>query len=232
MSAEARAENVARHISAKVDEMMVRRRMLVELAAEHHPASVRHLFYQAVVAGVPGITKNDSGYNKVQRALVELRMSGEIPFGYIVDNTRWQTRPDSYDDVGDCLLEVARLYRKNLWTRAEQQVEVWAESDSIAGVITAITWKWNVPLMVTRGYSSVTFARSAVDDWNLDGRAMTVYYIGDHDPAGLAIEAKLREYIELWAHVDVSWERVGVTWDQVELFDLPGTTPKKQYGYP
>jgi len=228
----AATKNVARHISTKVEEMTVRRRLLVDLAAEHHPASVRHLFYLAVVASVPGITKNDSGYNKVQRALVDLRMSGEIPFSHIVDNTRWQRRPDSYEGVFDCLLETARLYRKNLWNTANRQVEVWAESDSIAGVITDVTWKWNVPLMVTKGYSSITFARNAVDAWNADGRDVTVYYIGDHDPAGLAIEAKLREYIEGWSAVRVDWERVGVSWEQVEQFDLPGTTPKKEYGYP
>lgn len=28
------------------------------------------------------------------------------------------------------------------------------------------------------------------------------------------------------------WQRIGVTWDQVETYDLPGTKPKKEYGYP
>ena len=35
-----------------------------------------------------------------------------------------------------------------------------------------------------------------------------------------------------WATVPITFERLGVTWDQVEVLDLPGTSPKKTYGYP
>lgn len=218
--------------SKKQAEMAERRRLLRQLAEEHAPASVRHLFYLAVVNEVPGITKNDSGYNKVQRMLVDMRLAGEVPFDWIVDNTRWQRRPKSYDDVADCLSETARLYRRNLWAQTNESIEVWAESDSIAGVLAEITYRWNVPLMVTRGYSSITFARNAVEAWNADGRDVVVYYIGDHDPNGLLIESKLRSYIADWADVKVSWQRIGVTWMQVEMFDLPGTKPKREYGFP
>ena len=227
--------NEARHISGRVTpkaaEMAERRRLLYDILAEHHPASVRHLFYLAVVRKVPGITKNDAGYNKVQRMSVEMRHAGEIPFDWISDNTRWQRRPRSFDNVEDCLNDTARFYRRNLWATADEQVEVWCESDSIAGVITDVTYEWNVPLMVTKGYSSLTFARSAAGAWAQDGRPVTVYYVGDHDPAGLGIETKLLDYFDQWGAA-VSWQRVGVTWEQVERYDLPGTEPKKSYGYP
>ncbi len=212
--------------------MAERRRRLYELAAEHQPASVRHIFYLAVVAAVVGITKNDSGYNKVQRMLVEMRMAGDLPFEWLVDNTRWVRRPRCHDGIADCLAETARLYRRDLWARSDETVEVWAESDSIAGVLTDVTYRWNVPLMVTKGYSSITFANNAAEAWREDGRPVTVYYIGDHDPAGLGIETKLQGYIAQWSDVQVDWERIGVTWEQVQQYDLPGTTPKKPYGYP
>lgn len=225
------ASHKSRRVTTKRAEMVARRSQIYDIVAEHQPASVRHVFYLGVVNSVPGITKNDSGYNKVQRMLVDMRMSGEIPFDWIVDNTRWQRRPRSFDDVDDCLNETARFYRRNLWARTGETVEVWAESDSIAGVLTDVTYRWNVPLMVTKGYSSITFANNAVEAWRADGRPVTVYYIGDHDPAGLAIETKLLDYFNGWG-IDVTWERIGVTWDQVEMYDLPGTTPKKPYGFP
>ncbi|MEM8619851.1 MAG: hypothetical protein AAGF73_09020 [Actinomycetota bacterium] len=213
-------------------EMQERYRALLRIAAEHNPASVRHIFYLAVVAGVAGITKNESGYTKVQRALVELRRSGELPYGWIVDNTRWMRRPTSYRDAASCLTEIARLYRRDLWSDADEQVEVWCESDSIAGVIGEITYRWNVPLYVTRGFTSLSFAHGAVEAWNDDGRDVVVYYVGDHDPAGLAIEDKLQAYVDDWdPEVDVHWERLAVTWDQVVDLDLPGTAPKNEYGY-
>src|SRR5437870_3324607 len=70
-------------------EMSTRREMIVNLAEEHGPCSVRHVFYQSVVAGVPGVTKNDSGYNKVQRIVLEQRRAGAIAYDAIVDSTRW-----------------------------------------------------------------------------------------------------------------------------------------------
>lgn len=112
-------ENVASlKTTPKRAEMAERRRRLYELVSEHQPASVRHVFYLAVVAMVFGVTKNDSGYQKVQRALVDMRIDGTIPYAWIVDNTRWARRPRSYDDAANCLAETARLYRRNLWPAA------------------------------------------------------------------------------------------------------------------
>lgn len=226
------AGNVAspKRVTPKRVEMATRYERLYEITELHQPASVRHVYYQAVVAGV--VEKTESGYVKVQRALADMRIKGVMPFEWIVDNTRWMRKPRSYDDVESCLAETAALYRKNLWAASDQAVEVWAESDSIAGVIQAITSRWNVPLMVTRGYTSLSFARSAVEEWNRAGKDVTVYYVGDHDPAGLAIEAKLVEYIDEWRDVYARVERVGVTWEQVERFNLPGGPPKKPYGFP
>ena len=67
-------------------EMFERKSALIDLVYEHGPSSVRHIFYRAVVTGVTGITKNQSGYDKVQRAVLELRRSGDIPYSLIVDN--------------------------------------------------------------------------------------------------------------------------------------------------
>jgi hypothetical protein len=213
--------------------MLERESRLFKLVEAHQPASVRHVFYLAVVNRVPGITKNDAGYNKVQRALVKMRQDGTLPFHWIVDNTRWMRRPRSFTDAEECVMQTAELYRRNLWSNRPEAVEVWAESDSIAGVLTDVTSRWNVPLMVTRGFSSITFAHGAVSAWNSAGRDVVVYYIGDHDPAGLAIENKLISYINEWnPDIGVFWQRIGVTWEQVEQYDLPGSTPKRDYGFP
>ena len=45
---------------ATQDEMEERAEFLIDYAAEHGPVTVRGLYYQAEVAGVPGIDKTDS----------------------------------------------------------------------------------------------------------------------------------------------------------------------------
>jgi hypothetical protein len=208
---------------------------LVDLALEHGPCSVRHLFYRAVVDMLPGITKNDSGYNKVQNAILRLRREGRIPYELIVDSTRWMRMDDVFDGVEDALTSCARTYRRDLWSGSEHRLEVWCESDSIASTIADITNTWTVPLMVCRGYTSETFAYNAADLWRqTPNRSPVVLYIGDHDPAGLNIEKKLQETLAgFYGSSDpVVWSRIGVTWDQIVEFDLPGTTPKREYGFP
>jgi hypothetical protein len=218
-------------------EMAERAEVLTRLAAEHGPCSVRHLYYAAVVAGVPGIEKDDAGYNKVQRQVLALRRSGAITYSSVVDSTRWQRKPRSYDSVEEALAATAAHYRRNLWATSSWRVEVWCESDSIASTIYKVTARWDVPLMVCRGYSSETFAYNAAQAWRSDDRVPVVLYVGDHDADGLNIETDL--YTRLTAFYDshIDWMRVGVTWDQVEALDLPGRPPKRSrrrtpYPYP
>lgn len=211
-------------------EMDARRGALVDLAHEHGPASVRHLFYAAVVAGVPGITKSQSGYLKVQRLVLELRREGLIPYESIVDNTRWIRKQRSYGTWQDAVRETARLYRQDLWATSPYRLEVWCESDSIAGVITPASYEWDVPLMVCRGHASETFAYSAAAAWNEGCQRPVVLYVGDHDPAGLDIEMSLKQRLGTF-YCDgiegITWRRIGITAGQVELLDLPTTPAKK-----
>lgn len=207
-------------------EMTERADMLTELAEANGPCSVRHLYYAATVAKVPGITKTDAGYNKVQRAVLDLRRTGAIPYHLVTDSTRWQRKPASYTSIDDALAETARLYRRNLWAASSWRVEVWAESDSISSTVWPVTARWDVPLMVTRGQSSETFAHAAADAWNHQDGHPVVLYVGDHDPAGLDIESSLKAKLQGFYGDDIEWERVGVTWPQVVELDLPGTPPK------
>jgi len=47
--------------------MEERAEFLIDYASEHGPVTVRGLYYQAEVASLPGISKDDKDYAKVQR---------------------------------------------------------------------------------------------------------------------------------------------------------------------
>jgi hypothetical protein len=217
-------------------EMEHRHERLVALAEEHGPCSVRHLFYRAVVDGLDGIDKTNSGYMKVQRAVLELRRAGRIPYSSIVDNSRTAFVTDVWTGPDGFLDEVTALYRRDLWERSPYRVEVWCESDSIAGTLLDVASRWRVPLYPIRGQSSETFAYNAAQQWiSVPDRQVVVLYVGDHDPAGLEIETSLADKLVSFAaglHHEPWFVRVGVTWEQVVALDLPGTRPKKNYGFP
>ncbi len=217
-------------------ELESRKAALLEIVAEIQPCTVRQCFYQAEVRGV--VEKTEAGYDKVQRALVDMRRAGTLPYGWIADNTRWQRRPTSYGDPAEAIEEVARFYRKDLWRDADSYVELWLEKDALAGVINPLTSRFDVPLMVARGYSSLSFLHgSAKYIAALDVPAY-VYHLGDFDPSGVnaaeTIETTLRA---LAPYAELHFERIAVLPEQIAAWDLPTRPTKatdsraKRFGY-
>jgi hypothetical protein len=135
---------------ATQDEMEARAKFLIDYAAEHGPVTVRGLYYQAEVSGVPGIDKTDSSYVKVQRQVLNLRRECRLAYCDISDATRWMRKPRSHNSVEDAIAHTARTYRRSLWADAEDYVEIWCEKDALAGVIYPVTAEFDVPLMVAR----------------------------------------------------------------------------------
>jgi hypothetical protein len=136
---------------------------MVSLAAANRPLTVRQLFYLLVSDGV--IDKTEAEYKQtVVRLALDLRRAGVIPWGWVVDRTRWFFKPKTFDSLSDALEESARLYRRSLWTDADEYVQVWCESLSVAGIIDPETDGWDVPLYPGKGYSSHDFLRSAAHD--------------------------------------------------------------------
>jgi hypothetical protein len=193
------ASPVSRHHRATRAEMEERGRFLIAYAARHGPVTVRQLYYRAVVEGIAGIDKTEAGYTRVQRQVLALRRAKRLRYEHIADATRWMRKPDTFDSVQEALSETARLYRKSLWREADEYVEVWCEKDALAGVVNPVTQAYDVPLMVTRGFSSETFCFEAVEAREGDDRPYVVYYLGDCDRAGRDAATSLKEKLKRFA---------------------------------
>jgi hypothetical protein len=211
-------------------EMEERAEFLIEYAQEHGPVTVRGMYYQAVVRGIPGIDKDDHGYAKVQRQVLGLRRAGRLANSDIADMTRWMRKPTTHDSIEDALRDTARFYRKALWRDADEVVEIWAEKDALAGVIYPVTDQFDVPLMVTRGFSSETFCFEAVEAREGDPRPYHVYYLGDFDRSGRDAARSLHEKLKRFADekgVTVVFKQIAVTEQQIRDLHLPTREPKR-----
>lgn len=216
---------------ASPDEMEVRAAFLKDYARRHGPVSVRGLYYQAEVAGLPGIDKQENSYTKVQRQVLALRRKGELPYKYISDATRWMRKPNSYDSPQDAMRKWSSIYRRNLWRDADAVVEVWCEKDALAGVIYPVTSLYDTPLMVTRGYSSETFAYNAISEYEGDDRPLFVYYLGDFDRSGRDAARSLNEKLQRFGRefgVTVFFDEIAVTLDQIREMGLATREPKRK----
>jgi hypothetical protein len=189
------------------------------------PFTVRQVFYQATVRGV--VVKTELGYRKVMKALVRLREDGRVPWHFIADNTRWMRKPLSFDTPDEAVEHMAASYRKALWRDIDVQVEVWIEKDALAGVIVDVTRMFDVPLMVARGYASLSFLHSAAADIMERDRPAFIYHLGDYDPSGqdaaANIERRLREFAP---EVAIAFRRIAVTRDQIRRWRLPSRPTK------
>jgi hypothetical protein len=218
---------IKRARSTKVEVEVERRRAaFYDLVEGAQPATVRQIYYLATVAGL--VPKTENGYNIVQTDLTLMRRTGDLPYGWLADSTRWQRKPNTFGSVEEALKETARLYRKDLWRDADCYVEVWLEKDALSGVVYPITSLFDVPLMVARGYASLSFLHEAAEYIaGLDVPAY-IYHLGDYDPSGQdaarAIEESLRE---MAPDAEIHFERLAVTPGQIAHWRLP-TRPTKE----
>jgi hypothetical protein len=87
-----------------------------------------------------------------------------------------------------------------------------------------------VSLYPSGGFTSLTLAFEAAETINdvHNGRDVLIFYIGDYDPAGVlidvAIERELRRHLD--PKINLSFERISITEQQVVEYDLP-TKPRK-----
>jgi hypothetical protein len=218
---------------ATAAEMEERASFLIAYAHKHAPVSVRGLYYRAEVEKVPGIDKTDAGYDKVQSQVLKLRRQGRLDYDHISDATRWMRKPRSFNSIKSALQDTARTYRKQLWTGNNAYVEVWLEKDALAGVIYPITGLYDVPLMVTRGFSSETFAYEAVASRAGKPGTCYIYYLGDFDRAGRDAARSLHEKLARFGRefkVDFVFEELAVTLEQIREWNLPTRPPKRLSG--
>jgi hypothetical protein len=165
---------------ATKEQVLGRRQQLYNIVAEQRPMTVRQVFYQATVQNL--VEKTEAGYTKVQTDLVQMRRDGMLPYHWLADSTRWQRRPKTFNSVEDALNETARLYRRSLWADAAAYVEIWLEKDALSGVVFPVTSKYDVPLMVARGYASLSFLHTASEQIN---ELEVPAYIYHHESAPL-----------------------------------------------
>lgn len=86
---------------------------------------------------------------------------------------------------------------------------------------------YDVPLMVARGYASLSFLHSAAEAIrNLDVPAH-IYHLGDFDPSGVNAGEKIEQTLrEMAPDAEIHFERLAVTPAQIEAWHLP-TRPTK-----
>jgi hypothetical protein len=200
-----------------------------KIAEETRPITGRGIGYKLFSAGlIDGMSKNSM--NGVYYALKLARERGDIPWHWIVDETREPEGVQAWENPQE--LAGGFFYRRDLWQTQPKTVEVWCEKGTVRGVIWPVLAKLGVTLQVMHGFTSATCAWNISNNGN-NGRPLIALYIGDYDPSGLNmseqdIPARLKDY----GGYHVELKRIALTAEQTgSLQSFSVETKKKDPRY-
>lgn len=202
--------------------------------------TIRQLYYQLVAHNI--IENHKDAYKTINRTLTLAREYGMIPWDAFEDRHRIYRKPHRLAYIDPAKMkpgeiftqrllmefddEVANLYGSSKWLGQDNYVEVWIEKDALSGFISEVCDEWDVPVVVARGYVSVTFrkqARERFEEKIDEGTPAKILYFGDHDSSGLDIYRNIEEHLG-----DVAWvQRVALTMDDISRYQLPPNPLKR-----
>jgi hypothetical protein len=181
------------------------------------PITGRGIGYKLFTAGlIPSMSPNEM--QRVYRLLKQARERGDIPWEWIVDETRQLERVPTWDDPAEYAECTVRDYRRDFWKQQPLRVEVWSEKGTVRGVLQPVLDQYAVGFRVMHGFGSATSVYDVSQDD--DGRRLIALYVGDLDPSGMFMsEEDLPKRLEAYGGAHVELRRIALTGEQV--LDLP-----------
>lgn len=205
-----------------------------EYQRDGYVLTLRQLYYQLVTRDI--IPNQQAEYSKLSMLLKEGRMGGIVDWSAIEDRLRQPQKTPSWDSPQDILEACASQYKRDHMDGQSEYLEVWVEKDALSGVLQRATNKYHVPIMVNRGYSSISAMFDAFQRFKENGhdkdRSVTVLYLGDYDPSGLDMIRDIRERILDFAYVSIGLDfefnikPIALTREQIDTYNPPPNPAK------
>lgn len=200
-----------------------------EILTEIQPASVRAVCYRLFTLGlIEDMSKNST--NKVSKQLVYARENGEIPWEWIVDETREAERVSQWSSPDRIIRAAVNGYRRDNWQDQPRRVEVWSEKGTVRGTLAPVLNEFGVTFRVMHGFASATTINAVADESSATDKPFIALYVGDFDPSGMRMsEVDLPGRIERY---DGSIEVRRVALRPSDLSGLPGFDADTKRGDP
>lgn len=164
--------------------------------AQGYRLTLRQLYYQLVSRDI--VPNKASEYGKLSNLLKEGRMSGQVDWDAIEDRLRKPSSPSSWESPKDIMKSAISSFALPRLAGQANYIETWVEKDALSGVLKRVTEPYHVPIMVNRGYSSVSAMYDAYLRFSsalLTGQKVTILYLGDFDPSGMDMIRDVKDRI-------------------------------------
>jgi hypothetical protein len=157
---------------------------IIKIAAIYQPFSVRALEYQMFNRKlIPSMSTNDT--KRVSKFCKIAREEGDLPWEWIVDDTRREQGVATWKDLMAYAKVVQASYRRNKWLDQPTYVCVWSEKGTIQGTLAPVLDKYEVRFQVTHGWTGATTVWNAAEANLRRDQKTLILYVGDYDPSGM-----------------------------------------------
>ena len=200
-------------------------RQVLDDLTSYKPLTLRQIFYQLVAQG--HIENTRSQYGMLSRLIKYARIRGYIPWHDIEDRIRvhrdltgWTNKTEFVDEEVERFLDG---YCRNLLQSQDRYLEIWIEKDALSTLFTRIAVQFTVPVVVCRGFSSVSFLNEFADrvEGHPDKQPVMLYF-GDFDPSGNemleTMQMTLQDEMGIY---NISFKRVALTRQDIVEHNLP-----------
>ena len=161
-----------------------RRAQVMAVARSIQPTTSRGVGYRMLNLG---LIDSKEQFDAVTRLVRELRDDGFMPFDWIVDEGRPMWLPARYKSLPDFVRRVLKGFYLDAWNEAKVQVVVGVEKLALYGVFESTAQKYDVPIVASRGFNSITKSNDLAEFALDDRRPIFLINLGDHDPSGVII---------------------------------------------
>lgn len=206
--------------------------VLSELEA-YTPLTLRQIYYQLVGKGY--IENNKSQYGMLSNLLKWSRINGYISWDVIEDRTR------AFHDLSGCysyhsfidasLKHFLSGYARDLLQTQDKYLEIWIEKDALSTIFTKVAEKYTVPVVVCRGFSSVSFLNDFKERLDVrQDKLPLVLYFGDFDPSGVEMLNAMKTTLNDELMVNgIEFKRVALLQEDIHTYKLPHSPDALKY---
>ncbi len=200
------------------------------------PITVRHVHY-GLLNNPPlrnqskgkqrKLYRNDkNSYNDLCDLLTRARLTGQVPWEAICDETRPISGLSFSRDVASFVdIEThnfLRGYRRDLLQSQPDHIELVVEKLTVQGIVEPIASKFCVPMTTGRGYCSIDPRYQIAQRFLQSGKdRLRLLIASDFDPDGEEIAESLAKSIRDDFHIDVVASKILLRQDQIKNWNLP-----------
>jgi len=167
-----------------------------DFARQGYRITLRQLYYQLVKGEI--IPNHITVYKKLGKVKDDMAYGGLLDWGTFEDRGRKPQNAYTEETPEGAIDRAHKYYNLDKQEGQKVHIEVWTEKDAISGILSRITEKYTVPLIINKGYSGSTAMYESYRRFLqalAAGKQIKIIYFGDHDPSGLDMIRDIEERI-------------------------------------